>query len=302
MATIGLIVTILNEEESLQSLLESIEQQTRLPDEVVIVDGGSTDLTQQILAHWKAPCSYTWVVKPGNRSVGRNEAILQLKTDYIAITDAGCVLDKQWLEKITEPFINHSAEVVAGYYKPNALSAFQAAAAAYMLVMPKKITPLSTFLPATRSMALSKDAWEKAGRFNEKLSDNEDYAFAQSLQRACVKMTFVIDAIVLWTPPKTWSQFLKQIYRFAYGDAVARLYRPKVLYIYLRYIFFVLLGLYSFNLLLNILLIYAFWARQKNSAYVNSLQSLYILPAMQFATDIVVMYGTLYGLMQTKKS
>lgn len=301
MATIGLIVTVLNEEESLQSLLESIEQQTRLPNEVVIVDGGSTDLTQQILAHWKAPCSYRWVVKPGNRSVGRNEAILQLKTEYVAITDAGCVLDAQWLEKITEPFLQHSAEVVAGYYKPNALSAFQAAAAAYMLVMPKNITPLSTFLPATRSMALSKDAWEKAGRFNEKLSDNEDYAFARSLQRSGIKMTFVIDAIVLWTPPKTWSQFIKQIYRFAYGDAVARLYRPKVLYIFLRYLFFTLLGVYSFDVLLNILLIYAFWARQKNSAYVNSLQSLYILPAMQFATDIVVMYGTLYGLLQPKK-
>lgn len=298
MAQIGLIVTVLNEEESLQSLLESLERQTRLPDEIVIVDGGSTDLTQNILARWQAPCPYRWIVKQGNRSIGRNEAIAQLKSEYVAITDAGCIPEPDWLEKISVPLFNGTADVVAGYYKPNALSAFQFAAAAYMLVLPKKITPLQTFLPATRSMALTVEAWEKAGRFHEKLSDNEDYAFANALQKSGARMSFVSDAVVLWSPPKTWAQFLKQIYRFAYGDAVAKLYRPKVVFIFLRYFFFAVLGFFNFELLLNVLLIYAFWARQKNASYVNSIQSLYILPAMQFSTDVVVMYGTIRGLIQ----
>ena len=101
MATIGLIVTVLNEESTIQDLLESIEKQTRLPDEVVIVDGGSTDFTQKILARWNPPCPYRWLVKKGNRSVGRNEAVVQLKSELIAITDAGCILESDWLEKIS---------------------------------------------------------------------------------------------------------------------------------------------------------------------------------------------------------
>ena len=298
MATIGLIVTVLNEESTIQDLLESIEKQTRLPDEVVIVDGGSTDFTQKILARWNPPCPYRWLVKKGNRSVGRNEAVVQLKSELIAITDAGCILESDWLEKISTPLLNNTADVVAGYYKPNALTAFQQGAAAYMLVMPKKITPLMQFLPATRSMALTKTTWEKAGRFNEKLSDNEDFAFAKSLKISGARMAFESEAIVLWTPPKTWKTFLTQIYRFAYGDSVAGMYRPKVAFIFVRYIFFILLAIFSFNWLLNILLIYAFWARQKNALYVTSLQSLYILPAMQFATDVVVMVGTLRGFFQ----
>ncbi len=295
MATIGIIITVLNEESTIQSLLVSIEKQTRLPNEVVIVDGGSTDLTQKILARWKAPCPYRWIVKKGNRSVGRNEAILQLKTELVAITDAGCELDPNWLEKISAQLVNNTADVVAGYYKSNAQSAFQQAAAAYMLVMPKKITPSMQFLPATRSMALTKSAWEKAGRFNEKLSDNEDFAFAQSLKKSGVRMAFESEAIVLWTPPKTWRSFLTQIYRFAYGDCIAGIIRPKVVYIFLRYVFFILLAIYSSGWLLNILLIYAFWARQKNAEYVTFLQSFYLLPTMQFSTDIVVMIGTIRG-------
>lgn len=301
MATLGLIVTVLNEESTIQGLLESIEKQTRLPDEVVIVDGGSSDLTQKILARWRPPCTYRWLVKGGNRSVGRNEAIVQLKSEIIAITDAGCTLEADWLKKIVAPLFNNTTDVVAGYYKPNALTAFQQGASAYMLVMPKKITPRMKFLPATRSMALTKNAWEKAGRFNEKLSDNEDFAFAQSLHKSGARMTFEPGAIVLWTPPKTWTAFLTQIYRFAYGDCVAGIFRPKVAFIFMRYIFFILLGFSSFNWLLNILLLYAFWARQKNASYVTSFQSLYILPAMQFATDVVVMYGTVRGLFQKVK-
>lgn len=298
MARIGLIVTVLHEESTIQDLLESIEKQTRLPDEIIIVDGGSTDFTQKILARWNPPCAFRWLVKKGNRSVGRNEAIVQLKSEIVAITDAGCILDPHWLEMITSPLLNNTAEVVAGYYKPNALTAFQQGAAAYMLVMPKNITPFMQFLPATRSMALMRNAWEKAGRFNEKLSDNEDYVFAQSLKKIGARMTFVPEAIVFWTPPKTWQAFLTQIYRFAYGDSVAGIFRPKVAFIFLRYMFFILLGIFNFYWLLNIVLIYAFWARQKNNAYVTSIHSLYILPAMQFATDIVVMYGTIRGMLQ----
>ncbi|MBC7812473.1 MAG: glycosyltransferase, partial [Burkholderiales bacterium] len=42
---ISLISTVLNEGESIRPLMESLTRQTRQPDEVVIVDGGSADNT-----------------------------------------------------------------------------------------------------------------------------------------------------------------------------------------------------------------------------------------------------------------
>ncbi len=42
---VSLVVTVLNEGETIGRLLDSIANQTRLPDEVVACDGGSADDT-----------------------------------------------------------------------------------------------------------------------------------------------------------------------------------------------------------------------------------------------------------------
>ena len=41
----SLVITIRNEEKSIEGLLDSILNQTKQPDQIVIVDGGSTDGT-----------------------------------------------------------------------------------------------------------------------------------------------------------------------------------------------------------------------------------------------------------------
>ena len=45
---ISLVIPIKNEDESLGNLCLSINLQTRRPDEIILVDGGSTDKTVQI--------------------------------------------------------------------------------------------------------------------------------------------------------------------------------------------------------------------------------------------------------------
>lgn len=42
---VSFITTVFNEEKTIGSFLESLFKQTKLPDEVIIVDAGSTDGT-----------------------------------------------------------------------------------------------------------------------------------------------------------------------------------------------------------------------------------------------------------------
>ena len=49
---VSLIATVKNEGEALRPLLDSIIDQTRSPDEVIICDGGSTDSTPAILEEY----------------------------------------------------------------------------------------------------------------------------------------------------------------------------------------------------------------------------------------------------------
>ena len=52
-----------------------------------------------------------------NIARGRNLAIAAATHDVIAVTDADCVLDPRWLERILEP-IDAGADVSMGFYLP----------------------------------------------------------------------------------------------------------------------------------------------------------------------------------------
>lgn len=304
---ISFIATVYNEETAVGKLLDSLLQQSRLPDEVIITDGGSSDKTVEHLKTYldkfiSKKMASRFFIKKGNRSVGRNAAVSYATGDIIVCTDAGCILDKNWIENIIKSFTDKGVDVVAGYYKGKANSVFQKCLIPYVLVMPDKVNA-NTFLPASRSMAFTKSIWEKVGGFPEAYSHNEDYVFAKKLKRAGAKIAFQKDAIVYWLPRNSLKEAYTMFYRFAYGDAEAHIYRPKVILILLRYLlFFILFLLFVFTqkfilliVLLLLFLLYSVWAISKNYRYVRNPQAFLYLPLLQLTSDIAVLGGTIRG-------
>jgi len=74
---ISLVVTVLNEAATIDSLITAVANQTQLPTELIVVDGGSSDKTFSLLKSYGAdfPTKLKVSQKKGNRSVGRNAAI-----------------------------------------------------------------------------------------------------------------------------------------------------------------------------------------------------------------------------------
>lgn len=301
---ISLIITVLNEAGTINLLLNAIRQQTFPADEVIFVDGGSTDNTLQLIKvfadknpHLKISCK----IKVGNRSVGRNFAIHSAKNDWVAITDAGCIPRKDWLAELMSQ-VDQQAEVIAGYYAGQPSNPFQTAVVPYVLVMPDRVDP-ANFLPATRSMLIKKTIWQQLGGFNEKLNHNEDYDFARRLRDQNFKIQFAAQAVVAWLPVNNLTDFSRMIYRFARGDSEAHLLRPKVVFIFVRYLLLLMMiflsvlssSLYIWGLILLLGFLYAGWAIAKNFKYAR--QGWYWLPVLQVTADGAVIAGSLRGML-----
>lgn len=302
-AKVTLITTVKNEEKTIGLFLDSVKKQTRKPDEVIVVDGGSTDKTISKIQDLRSKIKVKVIRRRGNRSVGRNTAVKNSSNNIIACTDAGCILDPHWLERITLPFEKLETDVVSGFYKPITTSIFEKCLAAYTCTMPDRLDK-KNFLPSSRSVAFRKSAWLKAEGYPEKLATCEDLIFDKRLKNIGARFVTEEKAIVYWPQRTNIFQAARQFFSYAVGDGKARYFRKSTPFLFGRYTLggmflgFALLSSNYYLLTIIFLLfgLYLLWAVWKNYRYVRNPRAFIYLPLLQLVSDICVMTGMLYGI------
>jgi glycosyltransferase involved in cell wall biosynthesis len=214
---VSLIATVKNGGGAVEEFLASVRGQTRPPDEVVIVDGGSTDGTLDAL---RTATDLTLIESPGaNIAEGRNLAVRAATHDVIAVSDADCKLAPDWLDKLVGA-IENGADVAMGFYRPIYRSFLEACSAAVSLPEEHEVDP-KRFMPSSRSIAFRREAFEKAGGYPEWLDIGEDMYLNHRFREARLRMDFVGDAVAFWRVRPTLASTWRQYFRYARGDAVA---------------------------------------------------------------------------------
>jgi glycosyltransferase involved in cell wall biosynthesis len=232
---ISLIYTVLNEARSLPALLDSIAAQTRLPDEVVVCDGGSTDRTLDILrAETRFPLKII-VERGANISRGRNLAIAAATHDLIACSDAGTRMHPEWLAHMAQPLEAGARSLIAGFFLPDFKTPFEMAMSATVLPALADVRP-QQFLPSSRSVAFHRSVWQAAGGYPEWLDYCEDLVFDFAARDACGPFTFVPQAVVYFRPRGSLSSFYRQYFLYARGDGKAGLWPRRHAVRYATYI------------------------------------------------------------------
>jgi glycosyltransferase involved in cell wall biosynthesis len=234
---VSLIITVLNEGGSIRRLMDSIAAQTRLPDEVVICDGGSTDSTAAIIQEYADRLPLRLISRPGaNISQGRNAAIAASSCGVVAVTDAGVWLPPDWLAHLIAPFEAQPAcQVVAGFFLSDPQSPFEVAMGATVLPELRDIDP-RTFMPSSRSVAFRREAVLQVGGYPEWLDFCEDLILDFRLHRTAGPFCFAPDAVVHFRPRSTLRTFWKQYYQYARGDGKANLFFRRHIIRYLTYL------------------------------------------------------------------
>jgi glycosyltransferase involved in cell wall biosynthesis len=254
---VSVICTVLNEGESICRLMDSLVAQSRQPDEVVIVDGGSRDNTVAVIQEYGDRLPLRVLIEPGaNISRGRNVAIGAATGDVIASVDAGVWLEPVWLAELVGPLesanqrINESTNQrvsefghspfairhsVAGFFVPDTRTAFEIAMGATVLPTVDEIKP-DGFLPSSRSVAYTKAAWSAAGGYPEWIDYCEDLIFDLRLLDAVGPFAWAPKAVAHFRPRSSLKAFGKQYYRYARGDGKADLWRKRHLIRYATYL------------------------------------------------------------------
>ena len=203
---VSLFVPVKNEAHSIEQLIESAAAQTRPPDEVVIVDGGSSDGTVEVIHQWERRHSRMgWLrmirAEEATPGKGRNIGVKNASHDWIAFIDAGIRAEPTWLEQLVEAAERDpQVEVVYGSYEPVTETFFERCAAlAY--VAPKQMRagrpPVWMRGPAIPSSLFHRRVWESVGGFPD-LRAAEDLIFMNRVAEAGFKTAFAPGAIVWW--------------------------------------------------------------------------------------------------------
>lgn len=307
---VSVVVTILDEVDSISWLLEGLAKQTHAPVELIIVDGGSEDGTVEKIGALKqiySELDINLVSEPGS-SIGaaRNRGVQRASNPWIAFTDAGCYPLEDWLEQMIRTQQATDALIVAGFYHGVSQNALQKAMLPFVLVMPEQVDP-SSFLPASRSMLIHKEVFEGSGGFPEHTAVSEDYGLARALKQDYEgdEFAFAEEAIVLWQPRESVTAFFKQLYAMARDDIILGNWRWRVLSVYGRYAAVLVLGaavgmigssLVAVGIVLIVMTVYLTAATARHREYTR--EARYWTPVLQVVADVAVMSGTLLGLLR----
>ena len=90
--TFSVIIPLYNKECEIEGTIRSVLSQTRLPDEIVVVDDGSTDRSAGIVQRIDSPLIRLVAQPNAGECAARNRAIAEARGEYLALIDA----DDEW--------------------------------------------------------------------------------------------------------------------------------------------------------------------------------------------------------------
>jgi len=246
---VSVIVPVRNEEHSIRALLDSLLGQTRMPDEIVITDGGSTDATAEIIEEYIKRGEPIQLIReraalPGR---GRNVAIARSSGEWLAFADSGTRPAPGWLGVLVERVERDpGVDMVYGAMEPIVDSFFKECAAIAYLPPPSEVEGGWARPNFLASALLRRDVWRAAGGFREDLRSAEDILFMDAIEKANFRIAHEPGGVVRWNIQPTPGSTFKRFVTYSRNNIRAGLWRRWQSAVFKRYALLALSALPAF--------------------------------------------------------
>ena len=202
--TVSAVIRAYNEAKHIGRLLEGLEQQTLKPDEVILVDSGSTDETVAIAR--AAGCTVIHIPK-SEFSFGRalNMGCGAASGEILLFASAHVYpVYNTHVEHITNAFNREGVAITYGRQVGDERTKFSESRVMLKWFPNQNIWDQGHPFSNNANAAVLKSVWEEAP-YNETLTGLEDLDFAQRAIARGHKISYVADAPVVHVHEESWS-------------------------------------------------------------------------------------------------
>lgn len=227
---ITVVCPVLNEQEHIENVLKFFVNSKPDDKELIIVDGGSTDKTLEIVNSWTNKYPNIKLLHNPNKfvSFALNKAIKNSTGDPIIRLDAHTKYSEDYFEKILQTFQTIDADIVGGPMIKKGITDFQNAVA-FVTSSPFGIGDSKIHRKNYKGYtdhvylgAWKRSVFEQIGYFDENLIRNQDDEFHYRARSLGKKIYLNSEIKSEYFPRKNLKQLFNQY--FQYG-----LYKPLVL-------------------------------------------------------------------------
>lgn len=216
--SVTVLVTVKNSAGTIKKCVDSVLDLNYKNKKVYVTDAFSTDGTWEILKGYGKRIRLERV--KGNIAIGHNYMIKRCDTDFVALTDADCVVDKNWLKYLIEGFKSSDIVSTGGMVRtPSEKNKLQELIGRELEDRFKRFPRYVSRLPTISLCIRTKDA--KENLFDERFDVAQETEWGFRISRTG-KIAFVPKAVVYHYHRSTIKNFFKQ--QYTYGKFVFSLY------------------------------------------------------------------------------
>ncbi|KAA9357081.1 glycosyltransferase [Larkinella humicola] len=215
----SVIIPVYNRPDELRELLESLSRQTRVPDEIVVVEDGSVTRADAVVESFKNRLTIHYFFKPnGGQGFARNSGFERATGDYFVIFDSDALVPPHYFAAVEQRLQTDWLDAYGGPDAAHPSFTPIQKAISYSMTSPfttggirgSKKNLGGKFHPRSFNMGFSRQVYEKIGGY--KISRmGEDIEFAIRIIENDFKTGLLPDAFIYHKRRTNFGQFYRQL-------------------------------------------------------------------------------------------